>query len=98
MGPGTAGGGTLPPPSQIACEGDEYVVTLSFESLETAEEESGTEILVQQVADDEHEFHLEGTLSDAHALIDLLVSEGNCVRVVEPPGDEEPAAEIPLAE
>jgi hypothetical protein len=99
-GPATAGSGTLPPPPQAACEGDEYVVTLSFESLETAEEESGTEILVQRLAsdDDESEFHLEGTLSDAHALIDLLVSEGNCVQVVEPPAAGEPAAEIPLAE
>lgn len=96
----TAGGGTVPPPPQVACEGDEYIVTLSFESLETAEEESGTEILVQRLAgdDDESEFHLEGTLSDAHALIDLLASEGNCVQVVELPGDEEAAAEIPLAE
>jgi hypothetical protein len=98
-GPGTAGGGIVPPP-RVTCEGDEYIVTLSYESLETAEEELGTEILVQRLAgdDDESEFHLEGTLSDARALIDLLVSEGNCVQVVEPPAAGEPAAEIPLAE
>jgi hypothetical protein len=75
------------------CEGDEYVVSVSFESLETAEEESGTEILVQRLDGDggESEFHLQGDLGDARALIGLLVAEGNCVEVeVEPPENGEP--------
>ena len=81
-GPGTAaGGGIDPAPS---CEGDEYTITVGFETVAMAsEEQAEAEILVQRFASDgsESEVTLEGDLGAVRALISLLVSEGNCVQV-----------------
>jgi hypothetical protein len=80
-GPGTASGGVVDPAP--SCEGDEYVVTVSFASVEEAYGESGAGILIQRFASDgsESEIDLEGDLSAVRALIGLLLSEGNCVQV-----------------
>lgn len=90
--PGTAGtppGGEVEPPQ--SCEGDEYLITVTFASPEAELEDSPVSILLQRIASDgsESELELEGDLSDARALIDLLSSEeGNCVQVEYLPFDE----------
>jgi hypothetical protein len=92
--PGSSG--VIPPVGPVepapSCAGDEYTITVSSESDETITEESELEILIQRTAGDgsESELLLEGDLGDVRSLVDLLVSEGNCVQVVfEPPGEGE---------
>jgi hypothetical protein len=87
--PGTSviGGGA---PEQ-GCEGDEYVIAVTFEEVEGEEEvdyeEAEAEILVKRLETDGSatELHLRGDLSDVRDLVAALVSDGNCVQVdVEP--------------
>jgi hypothetical protein len=95
--PGTSvvGGGA----SEQSCEGDEYVITVTFEEAEGEEadyEEAEADILVQRLEADGSatELRLRGDLTDVRDLVATLVSEGNCVQVdVEPlpgvgPGEE----------
>jgi len=88
-GPGTAGVGRGEP--EQSCEGDEYVVTVTFEEAEDEEEEvyglSEADILIQRLGADgsEDELDLRGDLTDVRSLVATLVSEGNCVQVkIEP--------------
>jgi hypothetical protein len=87
--PGTAVPGA--PVPEAPCEGDDYTVTIgiSGDPEEEGVEELPVEILVQHLEDDGtvSELHLEGDLSDAQALVELLVAEGNCVEVVFDAGD-----------
>lgn len=96
-GPIAAGGG----PAPESCEGDEYVVTITFLDEETVGEESPVEILLQRFSEDGSvdELELEGDLADARSLVLKLGSEGHCVQVkVEPPEEEEPETgeEVPV--
>ena len=88
--PGTSvvGGGG---PEQ-GCEGDEYVITVTFEEAEaegdTEEAAAEADILVQRLEADGSttDLQLRGDLSDVRDLVATLVSDGNCVQVdVEPP-------------
>jgi hypothetical protein len=82
--PGTSVvGGGEPEPS---CEGDEYVITVSFEEAEGEEgddEEAEADILVQRLEADGStiDLNLRGDLTDVRDLVATLVSEGNCVHV-----------------
>jgi hypothetical protein len=102
--PGTAGrpgtsvvGGGAP---EQSCEGDEYVITVTFEELEGEEvdyEEAEADILVQrQEADGSTtDLQLRGDLTDVRDLVATLISEGNCVRVdVEPLPGAGPEEEV----
>jgi hypothetical protein len=99
-GPGTSvvGGG----PEQ-SCEGDEFVITVTFEEAEGKEEDyeqAEADILVQRLEADGSvtELHLRGDLTDVRDLVATLVSEGNCVQVdVEPP-ENDPAEDISEAD
>jgi hypothetical protein len=87
--PGTAG--PIVPAPEAPCEGDEYAVTIyvSGDPGEEGAEELPVEILIQRLESDGSisELRLEGELSDAEALVELLVAEGNCVEVVFDAGD-----------
>ncbi len=97
---GGGSGGGIPagvpgvePDPDPACVGDEYEVTVRFES-ETLTEEDEVEVVIRQVASDgsESEIELEGIWADARELIERLVSEESCVIVeFEPIGEETPA-------
>jgi hypothetical protein len=71
------------PPVLESCEGDEYVITITFLDEESAVEDAPVEIVLARLNDDgtTDELQLEGDLSDAHALASTLEAEGNCVRV-----------------
>lgn len=105
--PGTSviGGGA----PEESCEGDEYVITVTFEEVDGEEvdyEEAEADILVQRLEADGSttDLSLEGDLTDVRDLVAALVSEGNCVQVdVEPlPGagteEEVPGAGDEVAE
>ncbi len=103
-GPIASGGG----PNSEGCEGDEYLVTVTFlgeepVDEEVLDEEAPVEILLQQLNEDgsvEEELTLEGVLSDARRLALKLSSEGNCVEVeIAQPDEagEEEAEEVPEA-
>lgn len=82
-GPVTAG---ARPPALESCEGDEYVITVTFldeESTAPTVEEAPVEIVLERLNEDgtTDELQLEGDLSDAHALASTLEAEGNCVEV-----------------
>jgi hypothetical protein len=103
-GPVTAG---VTPPALESCEGDEYVVTVTFLDEESTAEEAPVEIVLTQLNEDgtTDELQLEGDLGDARALAATLEREGNCVKVeiAQPEGEsaeeeaEEPGAsgEVP---
>jgi hypothetical protein len=82
-GPISAGGG----PAPESCEGDEYLVTVTFldeEFEEPAGEEAPVEILLQHFNEDgsvEDELTLEGVFADARSLVLKLSAEGVCVEV-----------------
>ncbi|MDX6602143.1 MAG: hypothetical protein QOF13_1345 [Solirubrobacterales bacterium] len=78
-GPISSGGGGF----EESCEGDEYVLTISFTGEEPSGGESPVEILLQRLNDDGSvdELELEGDLFDAQELLAQLTSEGNCVEV-----------------
>jgi len=92
--PGTTGGGSpkapvtagAKPPVLESCEGDEYVITVTFldeGSTAPTVEEAPVEIVLERLSDDgtTDELQLEGELSDARALASTLEAEGNCVKV-----------------
>lgn len=95
-----SGGGTAgapdPDPGQV-CEGDEYEITIQFDPEAVADEDE-LEVFIRQVESDgsESEIHLEGKWADVRDLIELLLSEGNCVKVeFEPIGEGESPEEDP---
>ena len=95
-GPVAAGG---KPPAIESCEGDEYVITVSFLDEESTVEEAPVEIVLTRINEDgtTDELQLEGDLGDVHALASTLEAEGNCVTVeiAQPEGEgaEEEAKE-----
>lgn len=104
--PGTAGrpgtsvvGGGEP---EQSCEGDEYVITVTFEEAEGEGEEvdygeAEAGILVQRLEADGSttDLSLKGDLTDVRDLVATLVSEGNCVQVdVEPLPGASPEEEV----
>lgn len=93
-GPVTAG----VKPVAESCEGDEYVITVTFLDQEAAVEEAPVSIVLEQLNEDgsTNELQLEGDLGDAHALASTLEAEGNCVTVeIAQPGEGESAEEVP---
>jgi hypothetical protein len=79
------------PPGLESCEGDEYVITITFLDEGATVEEAPAEIVLVWVDDDgtTDELQLEGDLSDARALASTLEAEGNCVTVeIAQPEDE----------
>ncbi len=97
-GPVTAG---AKPPVLESCEGDEYVITITFldeESTAPTVEEASVEIVLKRLNEDgtTDELQLEGDLSDARALASTLEGEGNCVTIeITRPEGEEGAEEAP---
>lgn len=84
-----AAGGS--PPLTESCEGDEYVITVTFLDEGTTVEEAPVEIVLTKLNEDgtTDELQLEGDLSDARALASTLEAEGNCVKVeIAQPGEE----------
>lgn len=79
-GPVTAG---AKPPVLEGCEGDEYLITVTFLEEGPTVEEAPVEIVLARLNDDgtTDELQLEGDLSDARALASTLEGEGNCVTV-----------------
>lgn len=87
-GPITSGGG----PAPESCEGDEYLVTVTFLNEEADGEESPVEILLQRLNEDgsvDDELKIDGVLSDARSLVLKLSTEGGCVEVEIGQPDEE---------
>lgn len=82
------------PPVLESCEGDEYVITITFLDEESTVEEAPVEIVLARLNEDgsTDELQLEGDLSDAHALASTLEAEGNCVKVEIAQPEEEVAA------
>ncbi len=78
-GPITAGVGPVPQ----SCEGDEYLITITFLDEESTVEEARVAIVLERLNEDgtTDELQLEGDLSDARSLAAMLSSEGNCVRL-----------------
>lgn len=98
-GPGAHGPVTAVVEPDEICAGDEYEVLVAFDSTAVAGA-TLVEMLIRRVGGDvdEDEVHLEGKLSEVLALLEELVSEGDCVRVeVESSGTTpvEGAPEIP---
>lgn len=101
-GPVTAG---VKPPVLEGCEGDEYVITVTFldeESTAPTVEEAPVEIVLERLNEDgsTDELQLEGDVGDARALASTLEAEGNCVKLEIAPPEEEGAeeeAEVPGA-
>jgi hypothetical protein len=94
-GPVAAGG---KPPVFESCEGDEYVIAVTFLDEESTVEEAPVEIVLTKLNEDgtTDELQLEGDLSDVHALASTLEAEGNCVKVeIAQPEGEESAEEVP---
>jgi hypothetical protein len=74
------------PPVLESCEGDEYVITVTFldeGSTAPTVEEAPVEIVLERLNEDgtTDELQLEGDLGDARALAATLEGEGNCVKV-----------------
>ena len=88
-----------------SCEGEEYVITITFLDEESTVEEAPVDIVLERLNEDgsTDELQLEGDLGDARALASTLEAEGNCVEVeiAQPEGEggeaEEPGAsgEVP---
>jgi hypothetical protein len=81
-----------------SCEGDEYVIAVTFLDGESTEEEAPVEIVLTKINEDgtTDELQLEGDLGDVHALAATLEGEGNCVTVeIAQPEGEEGAEEVP---
>ncbi len=89
-GPVSAG---VKPPVLESCEGDEYVITVTFLDEASTVEEAPVEIVLEQLNEDgsADELKLEGDLGDARALASTLEAEGNCVTVEIAQPDEEGA-------
>jgi hypothetical protein len=92
--PGTSVFGGEP---ERSCEGDEYVISVTFEETEGEEvdyELVEADILLQRLEADgsRTELHLRGDLNDVRSLVATFVSAGNCVLVeVQPPFGTDPA-------
>jgi hypothetical protein len=71
------------PPVLESCEGDEYVLTITFLDEESALENASVDIVLKRLNDDgtTDELQLEGDLGDAQALASTLEGEGDCVEV-----------------
>lgn len=100
-GPVTAG---VKPPALESCEGDEYVIAVTFLDEEATVDEAPVDIVLTKLNEDgtTDELQLEGDLGDARALASTLEAEGNCVKVEVAPlevegGEEETAGEVPGA-
>lgn len=93
-GPVTAGSG---PPVPESCEGDEYVITITFLDEESTLDEAPVDIVLERLGEDgtTDELHLEGDLGDARALASTLEAEGSCVQVEIAQPEEEGAEEVP---
>jgi hypothetical protein len=79
------------PPVLEGCEGDEYVITVTFLDEEAIVYEAQVDIVLTKLNEDgtTDELQLEGDLSDVHALASTLEAEGNCVKVeIAQPGGE----------
>ncbi|HEU4736580.1 MAG TPA: hypothetical protein VFS48_06105 [Solirubrobacterales bacterium] len=81
-----------------SCEGDEYVLTITFldEGSETGE--ASLDIVLERLNEEgtTDELRLEGDLDDARSLVSTLESEGNCVVVeIAPPEEGEGEEEAP---
>jgi hypothetical protein len=80
-----------------SCEGDEYLLTITFLDEESTVEDAPVEIELTHFNEDgtTDELSLEGDLSDARALASTLSSEGNCVaiEIAQPEEEEEESAE-----
>lgn len=78
-----------------SCEGDEYVITVTFLDEESTVEEAPVEIVLTRLNEDgtTDELQLEGDLGDARALASTLEGEGSCVKVEIAQPDEEGAEE-----
>jgi phage repressor protein C with HTH and peptisase S24 domain len=78
-----------------SCEGDEYVITITFLDEESTVEEAPVDIVLEQINEDgsTDELRLEGDLSDARALASTLEAEGSCVEVEIAQPDEEESLE-----
>jgi hypothetical protein len=90
--------GAKPTPLPESCEGDEYVITVTFLGEESTAEEAPVSIVLERLNEDgsSDELQLEGDLSDAHALASTLEAEGNCVKLeIAQPEAEEGAEENP---
>jgi hypothetical protein len=91
----TAGG----KPVTESCEGDEYVITVTFLDEESTAVKTPVEIVLEQLNEDgsTDELQLDGDLNDVHALASTLEAEGNCVQVeiAQPEAAEEGAEEVP---
>ncbi len=92
-GPVSAG---AKPPVLESCEGDEYVITITFLDEESTVEEAPVDIVLERFNEDgsTDELQLEGDLSDVRALASTLEAEGSCVKV-EIAQPEEEGAEGP---
>jgi hypothetical protein len=71
------------PPALESCEGDEYVIAVTFLDEGASVEEAPVEIVLERLNEDgsTDELQLEGDLGDARALASTLEAEGNCVKV-----------------
>jgi hypothetical protein len=82
-----------------SCEGDEYVIAVTFLDEEATVDEAPVDIVLTKLNDDgtTDELQLEGDLGDARVLASTLEGEGNCVKVEiarsEEEGPEEEAEE-----
>jgi hypothetical protein len=93
-GPVTAG---AKPPVLESCEGDEYVITITFLDEESTVEEAPVDIVLTRLDGTTDELQLEGDLGDARALASTLEAEGNCVEVEIARPEEESAEDDPGA-
>jgi hypothetical protein len=97
----TAGVGPVPK----SCEGDEYLLTITFLDEESTVEEAPVEIELKRFNEYgfTDELQIEGDLSDARSLASTLEAEGNCVHVeiaqpeAEAPEEPEASEEAPAS-
>jgi hypothetical protein len=81
------------------CEGDEYVIAITFLGEGSTVEEAPVDIVLKRLNEDgsTDELKLEGDLGDARALASTLEGEGNCVKVEIAQPEEESVEEVPGA-
>jgi hypothetical protein len=87
------------PPVLESCEGDEYVIAITFLDEESTPEDAPVDIVLKRLNDDgtTDELQFEGDLSDARALASTLEGEGNCVKVEAAQPEEESPEDDPGA-
>ncbi|HEX3609215.1 MAG TPA: hypothetical protein VHU14_06035 [Solirubrobacterales bacterium] len=81
-----------------SCEGDEYVIAITFLD-EGSTEEAPVDIVLKRLSENGtgDELQLEGDLGDARALAATLEGEGNCVKLEIARPEEESVEEVPGA-